>query len=153
MKHDWLLLAGAAILLTRIKFKTDYDDLIQTISRDYGNDPYLVKALIRVESNFKPRSHNKKGEDSRGLGQINAPTAKALGVLDLNALFKPEYNILIMNKLICDLKTRFSSVMDIISAYNAGRVRLDPNNMDTYYNSEYTLKVYSYYLAYKILHA
>jgi len=94
-------------------------------------------------------AHNTRGEDSRGLGQINAPTAIALGVTDLDSLFKPEINIETMNKLICDLKKRHQTTQDIIAAYNAGSVR--QTKAGYYVNTAYVLNVYSRFLSYSIL--
>ena len=136
-------------MIARINCKTNYDSLIKKISDDYGNDPHLVKAIINVESNFNTKAHNTRGEDSRGLGQINAPTAIALGITDLKSLFRPEINIEVMNKLICDLKKRHFITQDIIAAYNAGSVKA--NRAGYYINTAYVLNVYSRYLAYSIL--
>jgi len=134
----------------KINIKTDYDKIIKNVSENYDNNPNLIKAIIRVESNFNPKAHNKTArEDSRGLMQINKNTAISLGVNDLNKLFEPEYNILIGNKLITDLKKRFDNTLDIICAYNAGKVI--KTKYGQFKNSEYVFKVYSYYLAYSIL--
>jgi len=136
--------------MAKINIATSYDDMIRDISNAYGNNPHLVKAIIKVESGFNPNAHNLTSkEDSRGLGQINAPTAISLGVLDLNKLYDPEYNIRIMNKLIMDLKKRYTDTKDIIAAYNAGSVKVAESG--SYINSTYVLNVYSRFLAYSIL--
>lgn len=135
-------------MLARVSLSTEYDSLIKEISEKYGHSSALVKAIIRAESSFNPNAHNTSGEDSRGLGQINANTARALGVKDLETLFDPETNIVVMNMLLNDLERRYDHILDIISAYNAGR----PLIKDGFYiNSQYVLKVYSRYLAYSIL--
>jgi soluble lytic murein transglycosylase-like protein len=113
----------------------------------YGHDSDMIKAIIRVESNFNPNAHNTTGEDSRGLGQINAPTARALGVIDLNTLFDPETNILTICDLLSDLKRRYTDTSDIIAAYNAGRVRISGKS---YINEDYVQKVSAYMWLYKI---
>ena len=101
----------------RVKIRTKYDRLIKSISMDLNNNPHLVKAIIKVESGFNTLAHRVTSkEDSRGLGQINKPTAISLGVLDLEKLFEPAYNIGIMNMLLLDLKKRYSSTTDIIAA-------------------------------------
>ena len=136
-------------MIARINIKTKYDDLIKLISNDHGNNPNLVKAIIKIESNFNTMAHNTRGEDSRGLGQINAPTALALGVTDLDSLFKPEINIVVMNQLLTDLKKRYQTTQDIIAAYNAGKVRMTKKGY--YRNTAYVINVYSRFLAYSIL--
>lgn len=149
MKYEWPILAGSVAVLMSVNVKTKFDDSIRTISGMHGNNWHLVKAIIKVESNFDPNAHRKTDtEDSRGLGQINAGTARALGVSDLNQLFDPEYNIEVMNRLLSDLRKRHSG-LDLISAYNAGRPIKDEKNQ--YINSPYVLNVYARFLAYSIL--
>lgn len=149
MKYEKIILIGAVWMLYKVNMKTEYDDMIREISIKHANSPALVKAIIRAESNFNSKAHNTNGEDSRGLGQLNAGTALALGVTDLNTLFVPEINVEVMNRLLDDLKKRYSSLLDIISAYNAGRPLV--NDEGDYINSAYVLKVYSRYLAYSVL--
>jgi len=149
MKKQYYLLGALVYMLVRVNVKTEYDDLIKQISHEHGNNPHLIKAIIKRESNFRPKAHNTRGEDSRGLGQINAPTASALGVSDLDRLFDPAYNIEIMNKLMDDLKKRYDNILAIISAYNAGRPLMSEDT-GKYLNSVYVFDVFSSYLAYSI---
>ena len=136
--------------MCRVIIHTKYDKLIKEISEKHGNNWHLVKAIIRVESDFRPEAHNLTAkEDSRGLGQINAPTAISLGYINLKALFDPGTNIEAMNKLLLDIKHRYSGVLDIIATYNAGSVRKTREGF--YINSDYVFKVYSYFLSYSIL--
>jgi len=148
MKYEKIILIGAVYMLARVSISTEFDSHIKIISESHGNSPALVKAIIKVESGFNPKAHNTSGEDSRGLGQINADTARALGVDDLNTLFDPTMNIEVINRLLDDLKSRYDHILDIISAYNAGRPLIKDG---FYFNSQYVLKVYSRYLAYSIL--
>lgn len=148
----YLLLVGSVFVYTiaRGKITTDYDVMIKRISDQHGNNPNLVKAFIKIESNFNPNAHRvTKKENSRGLGQINQNTAIALGISDFNTLFDPEINVDTINKLITDLKTRYENTCDLIASYNAGRVIL--NKYGFYVNSGYVLNVYSRYVAYSLL--
>lgn len=150
MKYEKLILGGFVYVLARINSVTQYDDKIHHISKTYGNNWHLVKAIIKVESDFNPLAHNKTDkEDSRGLGQINAPTAYSLGLMNINDLFDPDTNIEYMNKLLIDLKNRYEHTLDIISAYNAGKPLKDSKGV--YINSAYVLNVYSRFLAYSLL--
>jgi soluble lytic murein transglycosylase-like protein len=145
----WMGVGFLTFMIARMNLKSEYDELITSISARYGNSPALVKAIIKQESGFNPLAHNTKGEDSRGLGQINAPTAQGLGVTDLNKLFRPDYNIEIMNKLLVELRGRYNGITsDMIAAYNAGKVRLDDSGK--YRNSIYVEKVFSNYLLYTL---
>ncbi|MBA7494381.1 hypothetical protein ES702_04956 [subsurface metagenome] len=149
MRFRYWLLAFFGYMMLKLKHETEYDPLIKQISNEHDNSPHLVKALIKIESNFNPKAHNlTKKEDSRGLGQVNVPTAKLHGVTDYSRLYEPELNIDVMNKIIDDLKTRYEDFTDIIAAYNAGRVITKDGK---YINSEYVFKVYSYYLLYNVL--
>jgi len=149
-KFEWIVLLGAVFVLGRSYVHTKYDKLIKEITERHGNNRHLVKAIIKVESNFRPEAHNlTPKEDSRGLGQINKNTAISLGYINLEELFDPETNIEAMNKLLLDIKKRYSGVLDIIATYNAGRVRKDKQGF--YINSQYVFKVYSYFLSYSIL--
>lgn len=146
---EFFILGAALYILARINLKTDYDDLIRDISVKHGNNPALVKAIIRKESGFNPNAHATKGEDSRGLGQINAATARVLGVTDLNKLYDPAYNVEILNSVLDDLKTRHTSIFDLIAAYNAGKPKFDAAG--NYINSLYVADVFSWFLGYSVL--
>lgn len=149
MKYEKIILIGLTYMLVRLNIQTSYDNIIKSTSQNAGNNPSLVKAFIKVESGFDPKAHRKtKKEDSRGLGQINEGTAKLLGVIDKEKLYDPGYNILIMNRLLTDLKLRYDSIFDIISAYNAGRPIV--NIEGKYINSAYVNNVYANFLLYSI---
>ncbi len=131
----------------KLGLDTVYDGMIKDISEKHGNDPAFVKSIIRQESRFNPKAHNTNGEDSRGLGQINAPTARALGCTDLDLLFVEAYNIEYINRAIDDLKTRYTELPDIAAAYNAGRVK--QNSAGEYINAPYVRNVMARYYLYK----
>ncbi len=57
-----------------------YDPVIRKTSMRYGVDYALVKAVIKVESNFNPVAISNTG--ARGLMQLMPGTASALGVND-----------------------------------------------------------------------
>ncbi len=65
-----------------------YDQVIRKVAERYNVDRALVKAVIKVESNFNPTAVSQAG--ARGLMQLMPETARALGVEDS---FNPEENI------------------------------------------------------------
>src|SRR5271157_5314097 len=66
----------------------DYEPLIVQASTKYSVDPDIVRAVIKVESNFNNRAVSPKG--ALGLMQLMPQTARELGVIDP---FEPESNI------------------------------------------------------------
>lgn len=98
----------------------DYEPLIIQASTKYSVDPDLVRAVIKVESNFNNRAVSAKG--AQGLMQLMPQTARLLGV---NDPFEPESNIhggvLYLSRL---LDTLNGDLMLSLAAYNAGLARV-----------------------------
>ncbi|WP_092063629.1 transglycosylase SLT domain-containing protein [Desulfonauticus submarinus] len=98
------------------------DRLIKVYSKHYRLDPALVKAVIKVESNFEPEAESSKG--AQGLMQITPITQKEL---DLDTPFDPASNIEAGIRYLKSLLNRFSSIELALAAYNAG-----PGNVKRY---------------------
>jgi soluble lytic murein transglycosylase-like protein len=62
--------------------------MVGDIARQYGLDPYLLHAMIKVESGYNPRALSAKG--ARGLMQLMPDTAHRFRVSDA---FNPRENI------------------------------------------------------------
>jgi len=93
-----------------------FEALIHEASRRYSLDPQLVKAMIRVESNFEPRAVSRAG--AQGLLQLMPETSRLLGVVDP---FDPQQNIDAGARHFRSLLDRFSGdVVLALAAYNAG---------------------------------
>lgn len=93
---------------------TPYSDLIASISEAHGVDPNLVRALIQVESGYRPRARSPKG--AKGLMQLMPSTAREYKVHDP---YDPKANIAAGVK---HLKTLIETygVELALAAYNAG---------------------------------
>jgi hypothetical protein len=91
-----------------------YAQLIENLATTHGVDPYLVKALIKVESNYRPRARSPKG--AMGLMQIMPATARQYSVSNP---FDPKSNIEAGIKHLKSLLSRFD-VSVALAAYNAG---------------------------------
>jgi soluble lytic murein transglycosylase-like protein len=82
----------------------------------YDVDPWLVKAIIEVESNYRPLACSRAG--ARGLMQLMPRTAARLGVKDI---YDPEQNIAGGTRYIKAMLDHFNNDPQLaIAAYNAG---------------------------------
>ena len=93
-----------------------YDHLIRKISKKYTVDDALVKAVIRVESNFNTQAVSEAG--ARGLMQLMPETAEELRVSDP---FSPEENIEGGVRYLKYLLRKFKENVPLaLAAYHAG---------------------------------
>ena len=93
---------------------TPYADIIASVSEAHGVDPLLVRALIQVESGFKPRARSPKG--AMGLMQLMPSIARQYKVRNA---FDPKANIEAGIKHLKSLIDRFGENLGL-AAYNAG---------------------------------
>ena len=106
-----------------------YDDIIETASKQYQIPVNLIKAIIQVESNWKPnatRYEPKIKDTSYGLMQVLLGTGRMVAnnsKLTAKQLIQPPVNILIGTKYLKQLSDRYKGKLeDIAAAYNAGKV-------------------------------
>jgi hypothetical protein len=120
------------------KTKSNYDAYIEEAAIKNRLDPLLVKAVIKVESNYNPNAVSCKG--AKGIMQITPDTARQLHLEDP---FDPMQNIIAGTKY---LKKQLDSFIDIrigLAAYNAGPGRVTPQGMLVYIpeTQQYVAKV------------
>jgi soluble lytic murein transglycosylase-like protein len=97
--------------------KSKYENEIQSTSKKYGVDPDLVKAVIKVESNFNPSAISSK--NAMGIMQLVPATAKDYEVANP---FDPKDNIDGGVRVLRDLMDYFNNNLKLaLAAYNAGR--------------------------------
>ena len=115
----------ASIMYLKLVYPLAYEDLIQKFSREYGIDPYLIAAIINVESRYDKNALSSK--EARGLMQISPITgewaAKELSIadFDLEKLYDPDINIRIGSWYLKVLEEEFNgSLQLILAAYNGG---------------------------------
>jgi soluble lytic murein transglycosylase-like protein len=94
---------------------TPYGEIIASLSEAHGVNPLLVRALIQVESGYKPRAKSRKG--AMGLMQLMPSTAREYKVRNP---FEPKANIEAGIKHLKSLLDRFDGVDLALAAYNAG---------------------------------
>lgn len=93
-----------------------FDTITIQAARAHGIDANLIRAVIKVESNYKPRAVSPAG--AGGLMQLTASTARHLGVIDR---FNPHQNIYGGTRYLKQLLKEFDGNMELaLAAYNAG---------------------------------
>ena len=95
--------------------RTPYGEIIARVSQAHGVDPLLVRALIQVESNYRPRAKSHKG--AMGLMQLMPSTAREYKV---HNPYDPTSNIEAGIKYLKSLIDRYGGVPHALAAYNAG---------------------------------
>jgi len=94
---------------------TPYGEIISAVSEAHGVDPLLVRALIQVESNYRPKAKSPRG--AMGLMQLMPSTAREYKVRNP---FDPRANIEAGIKHLKALLDRLGSTEMALAAYNAG---------------------------------
>jgi hypothetical protein len=98
--------------------------LIKEESENYGLNPFLILAVIKVESEFSARAVSPKG--ARGLMQIMPQTAEfiagdlGVSIDGIKPLHNPLLNVRLGIHYLSMLTDRFKSIEKALWAYNAG---------------------------------
>lgn len=114
------LLDNAAMMIYPVKYR----ELVQKYSKEYGVDPFLVFAIIKVESNFDPDAVSPK--NAAGLMQITEKTggwgARELDIKNYKheMLFDPGTNVRLGCWYLSVLYGEFGKTDLVIAAYNGG---------------------------------
>lgn len=108
----------------KVAVQTRFNQYIQSAAKRYRLDPELIKAVIKVESDFDPQAVSKKG--AMGLMQLMPDTAREM---DVGAPYEPEANILGGSRYLRKLINLFNGDLRLVlAAYNAGPSRVLANN-------------------------
>jgi soluble lytic murein transglycosylase len=91
-----------------------YGDLIDTTAARHGVDARLVRAIVEVESSYRPEARSPRG--AMGLMQLMPPTAREYRLRDP---YDPESNLEAGVRHLRSLLDRFE-VSLALAAYNAG---------------------------------
>jgi soluble lytic murein transglycosylase len=124
-----------------------YEPMISEAARRHGVSADLLKALIKVESDFNPRAVSRAG--ALGLMQIMPENLSSLQIRDP---FDPRENIMGGTRYLTQMLRRFSGKLPLaLAAYNAGpsiveRYNRIPPIRET---EEYVEKVIRYYHAFR----
>jgi soluble lytic murein transglycosylase-like protein len=121
----------------------DYDHIIAQASRLYNINFELIKAIIRVESNFDPNAVSPKG--ALGLMQLMPSNVKLFNVRNP---FDPRENVMAGTRFFRQLLERYNSDLTLsLAAYNAGPGAVDRHRTVPPYREtrDYVDKVLRYY--------
>ena len=138
------IIGDPAYMFTTNAFDKSFDKHIIQACNKYGVDPYLVKAVIRAESNFDPNAVSPK--NAKGLMQITPPTAKDYEVEDV---LDPDSNIDGGVRILKHLIEYFDGNVELaLAGYNAGKyavIKYD-NQIPPYPETQqYVARVLSFY--------
>ena len=118
-------LSGCSIQpLIQRAFPLYYQDLISQYAELRALDPYLVTAVIAVESSFRPEAVSPRG--AKGLMQLMPDTANWAAhqerrPLENGDLFDPDLNIALGTWYLKYLQTQLPTGASWLAAYNAGQ--------------------------------
>jgi soluble lytic murein transglycosylase len=178
-KRFWGILLIIVIIIAGANYKriikffypVKYEVSVIKYSEEYGLNPYLIFALIRVESKFNPEAVSQK--NAMGLMQITSQTgryiSKLLGENEFNEhkLLDPETNIKYGIFYFRKLLNSFDGNLDCaLAAYNGGEGNVRKwvktndrgekvlNLSDIPFNEtrQYLKRVNKYYAIYKFIY-
>lgn len=126
-----------------------YDDYLDQASQTYQLAFPLLKAMVKVESDFNPRAVSKKG--AKGLMQIMPENYPRLQIADP---FDPWQNIMGGAQYLRQMLDRFGDTRLALAAYNAGPGAVDQYAAIPPYpeTTHYVDKVLRYYDHFKKTH-
>jgi soluble lytic murein transglycosylase-like protein len=103
---------------------SEIDAAVSNAARATGLDPALIKAVIQVESSFRPDAVS--GAGAQGLMQLMPGTAKSLGVTNS---FDVSQNVMGGSTYIKQQLERFGDIRLALAAYNTGPGRIGRLNI------------------------
>ena len=115
-------------IIIRQIYPQKYSEYVEKYAEENNIDSLLVYAIIKAESNFKPKVVSKS--NAVGLMQLMDATAEdtanKLGIeYDSEDLKEPEINIMLGTKYFSSLYETYKNIPIALTAYNAGSGNVD----------------------------
>jgi len=118
-------------------YPLEYKEQVIETSISFDVNPYLVFAVIKIESDFNEKAESNKG--AKGLMQLTPKTAEymaeKIGIEEFD-LINPKDNLLLGVAYISYLTKRFENLDTVICAYNAGEGNVSKWLKDSKYSSD-----------------
>lgn len=124
-----IVTACSTDVLLEMIYPVKYQEYVETYADEYDLDPYLVYAIIKVESGFDPEAKSKAG--AMGLMQVMEETAiecnekAGFGYNIPEDLSDPEVNIRIGCYYLNSLYNIYGDMKLAVTAYNGGTGNVD----------------------------
>ena len=112
-----------------------YAEYVNQYAEQYGVDPLLIFAMIKIESNFNTDA--KSSSEAKGLMQLMGNTATEVAQKideqeenkveqnNIQELYEPEINIQLGTYYFSTLLTQYENIGIALAAYNAGMGRVN----------------------------
>ncbi len=151
----FLVMAAAAVgigFIVADHLGTPFDNLFDSIGKQYAVDPNLLRAIAKHESGFNPSAvskPNKNGTKDYGLMQINDATARAFAI-PVEQLLNPSVSIGAAAKLLASIRKELGDKLTpqtLIAAYNAGSPAIKSRGI---FNTAYVADVMTHYQLYSM---
>ena len=135
----------STVLSKKNSISRSLNELIQAAAMEHRVDPFLIKAVIKAESNFDHKTVSAKG--AQGLMQLMPGTANDLQVTDP---FDPQENIVGGVKYLRYLLDCYDGDIELsLAAYNAGPGNVKNKIPKIRETKRYVSKVLSNYRSYR----
>lgn len=121
----------------RVKYPVAYSDIIVKYAGENDLDPFLVMAVIKVESNFVPEAHS---GFAGGLMQLTEETAEwnaeELGITYAYDYMDPDTNIMFGCHYLRHLIDVYGNIDTALAAYNGGMGNVNSWLKDSRYSDD-----------------
>lgn len=136
-----LIALNLSKLYPKIFYPIKYSEIVEPVAEKYGIDKYLIYAVIKTESNFKPDAESNVG--ARGLMQLMNDAfdwvkyrMNDISDIEYDSMYDPESNITYGSYMMKLLLDEYGDVETSVAAYHAGRGTVNKWLSDSEYSKD-----------------